>query len=323
MDMNEMLAAMMGGGMGGMMGGGRPQRRRGQNVGIRYPVTLEDLYSGKVTSVPREKEIICPDCKGSGSCKPGMSAQCPDCRGQGRRMAMRQMGNMITQQVVSCGACSGTGTKMDPKDKCKTCSAKRTISKEMPLSVNIERGMTDGEQIPFPGEGDQSPDIDEPGAIVIVLQQKEHEHFKREKDDLRIKQTLSLADALCGFQFVVQHLDGRKLVVKSTPGQMIKPGDIKCVVGEGMPVKGKPGKFGDLIIEFNIVFPDRLQQGDVEQLLKVLPAPVRPDVDLSEAEVHYVSRAPLEEVRKQMNKEDDDDEDDGQHGGGGVQCASH
>lgn len=321
-DMNEMLAAMMGGGMGGMGGmrGGPPRKRKGRDVGIAFPVSLEDLYNGKTVEVPREKDILCPGCNGKGSTKPGVSAVCSDCRGQGARMMMRQMGNMITQQQVMCQNCSGTGSKIDPKDKCKECDAKRTVSKKVPLKVTIERGMKHGSKIPFMGEGDQHPDIDMPGAVVIVLQQKDHDKFTRAGDDLKVKQTISLADALCGFQFTISHLDGRTLVVRSEPGQLIKPGDIKCIVGEGMPIEGKAGKAGDLVIEFNVVFPERLQEGQVEELLKVLPAPTKPAVDVSQAEVHFVDRAPLEEVRKAMDKEDDD-EDDVQ--GGGVQCASH
>lgn len=320
-DMNEMLAAMMGGMGGGMRGGGAPRRRKGRDVGIAYPVSLEDLYNGKTVEVPREKDIICTGCQGSGSSKPGVSAVCGDCKGQGARMMMRQMGNMITQQQVQCSACNGTGGKIDPKDKCKTCDAKRIVSRQMPLKVKIERGMKNDGQIPFMGEGDQHPDIDIPGAIVVVLKQKEHPVFKREGNDLRMKQRLTLGEALCGFQVVIEQLDGRKLVVKSAPGTMVKPGDIKCIVGEGMPIEGRAGKSGDLIIEFDIVFPERLQDGQVADLMKILPPSAKPAVDLSEAEIAHVDRAPLEEVRKQMDKEDDDDDDNGQ--GGGVQCASH
>lgn len=62
------------------------------------------------------------------------------------------------------------------------------------------------------------------GDIVFVLQQKEHPKFKRKFDDLYIEHTLTLTEALCGFQFVLTHLDGRQLLIKSNPGEVIKPG---------------------------------------------------------------------------------------------------
>jgi DnaJ family protein A protein 2 len=57
-----------------------------------------------------------------------------------------------------------------------------------------------------------------------VLQEKDHPVFKREKSNLILEHELSLVEALTGFQFVINHLDGRILYIRSTPGQIIKPG---------------------------------------------------------------------------------------------------
>lgn len=62
------------------------------------------------------------------------------------------------------------------------------------------------------------------GDIVFVLQQKEHPKFKRKGDDLFFEHTLSLMESLCGFQFILTHLDGRQLLIKSHPGEVVKPG---------------------------------------------------------------------------------------------------
>ena len=62
------------------------------------------------------------------------------------------------------------------------------------------------------------------GDIIFVLQVKEHPRFKRKYDDLFIEHTISLTEALCGFQFILTHLDGRQLLIKSNPGEIIKHG---------------------------------------------------------------------------------------------------
>lgn len=59
---------------------------------------------------------------------------------------------------------------------------------------------------------------------MFVIQQKEHPKFKRKGDDLFVEHTLSLTEALCGFQFVLTHLDKRQLLIKSSPGEVVKPG---------------------------------------------------------------------------------------------------
>ncbi|KAM7472054.1 hypothetical protein LguiA_010237 [Lonicera macranthoides] len=62
------------------------------------------------------------------------------------------------------------------------------------------------------------------GDLMIVLKVKKHPLFKREGDNLHVEHTLSLTEALCGFQFALTHLDGRLLLIKSNPGEVIRPG---------------------------------------------------------------------------------------------------
>jgi DnaJ-class molecular chaperone len=50
-----------------------------------------------------------------------------------------------------------------------------------------------------------------PGDVILVLQQKEHATFKRKGNDLFVEKEISLTEALCGYQFVVEHLDGRQV----------------------------------------------------------------------------------------------------------------
>lgn len=60
--------------------------------------------------------------------------------------------------------------------------------------------------------------------MIVILQQTEHETFKRGGIDLYVDKKLSLREALCGFEFVLEHLDGRKLSIKQPPGKVIAPG---------------------------------------------------------------------------------------------------
>ena len=50
-----------------------------------------------------------------------------------------------------------------------------------------------------------------------------------------IEKEISLFEALTGVDFVLTHLDGRKIRIKNAPGEVIKPDDIKTVEGHGMP----------------------------------------------------------------------------------------
>ena len=80
--------------------------------------------------------------------------------------------------------------------------------------------MEDGKKVVFSGEGDQEPGL-EPGDIIVVLEEKEHAVFKRDKTDLHMKLELTLTEALCGFQKVIKTLDNRQLVITALPGKSI------------------------------------------------------------------------------------------------------
>ena len=112
-----------------------------------------------------------------------------------------------------------------------------------------------------------------PGDVVVVLQQAEHASFKREGSALFCKRTISLVEALTGFHFYIPHLDGRVLDVKSDPGSVYRPGDIKAVLNEGMPQKANPYVRGNLYIELDVTFPDKVSDAKKAELLAVLGAP--------------------------------------------------
>jgi hypothetical protein len=105
----------------------------------------------------------------------------------------------------------------------------------------------------FVQEGDRLPGV-VPADITFILEEKPHPRFTRDGDNLVHKRTVNLEDALCGTRVQVMTLDNRQLTVDCSH-DVISPGFHKVVRGEGMPLKGRVGSKGDLIIEFNVLFP--------------------------------------------------------------------
>ncbi|MCO5593758.1 hypothetical protein L7F22_047775 [Adiantum nelumboides] len=108
------------------------------------------------------------------------------------------------------------------KDKCTQCKGEKVVQDKKMLEVHVEKGMQHNQKITILGEADEVPDT-VTGDIVCVLQLKEHAKFKRKGDDIFVEHTLNLKEAPCGFQFVIVHLDGRKLLIKPAPGEIVKP----------------------------------------------------------------------------------------------------
>jgi len=243
------------GARGGRGGPRAAQKRKGQDAVMAYPVTLEELFNGKQTKFKLNKTVLCSECEGKGSKNPGNVTKCRGCEGTGITVTMRHLGfGMVQQLQEKCRQCGGEGEVIKPKDRCTVCSGNKVVAENKILEVFIDKGMQNNQKIVFTGEADQAPDTI-PGDIILVIQQKLHEHLKRDRDDLIMEKTIKLAEALCGFEFFVQHLDGRKLVIRSHLGEVIKPGDVKCVENEGMPHYKSPFEKGRLLIKFNVEFP--------------------------------------------------------------------
>ncbi|KAG5479543.1 hypothetical protein CUR178_03304 [Leishmania enriettii] len=313
--MDDMLNAMLNGGMGSAGFGGRGQRsRRGRDTAYALPVTLEDLYNGKRVQVERKRTVLCPDCNGTGSKRKSISRgsnMCPACRGSGSRVVVRQMGMMVQQMQMVCDACQGSGEHIDPRNRCGRCSGSKTVEVDAAVQVIVEKGMAHRQRITFPRMADEELGVERAGDFVVVLQQVKHDTFTRDDCDLHMRHHLSLAEALCGFQFKFTHLDGRELVVRQARGTITKPGDVKCVIGEGMPVHKQVNRFGNLIIEFMVDYPDRIEAEQLRLLRQALPPPKSVDVTADEdaGEICYVTREDLSILEEEIKKDEEAEEE--------------
>lgn len=309
---------------GGGSSRGSRRQRRGEDVVHPLKVSLEDLYNGTSKKLSLSRNVLCSKCQGKGT-KSGASMKCEDCQGKGVKVSIRQLGPSMLQQVQqSCNSCRGTGEIINKEDRCTQCKGEKVILEKKMLEVVVEKGMQNGQRITFPGEADEAPDTIT-GDVVFVVQQKEHPKFKRKGDDLFVEHTLSLTEALCGFQFILTHLDGRQLLIKSSPGEVVKPGQFKAINDEGMPVYQRHFIKGNLYIHFSVDFPDSLTPEQCKALESVLPlrtASQLTDMELDECEETTLHDVNLEEeMRKKQSQQEAYEEDDEGAGGARVQCA--
>ncbi|MQL80263.1 hypothetical protein Taro_012700 [Colocasia esculenta] len=315
-----------GGAFGGDSSRGRRQKQ-GDDVVHSLKVSLEDLYNGTSKKLSLSRNVICSKCKGKGS-KSGTSGTCYGCRGTGFKVSTRHIGlGMIQQMQHVCNDCGGSGQVISEKDKCTQCKGNKISPEKKVVEVHVEKGMQHGQKIVFEGQADEAPDTIT-GDIVFVLQLKDHPKFKRKHDDLYIEHSLTLTEALCGFQFALTHLDGRQLLIKSNPGEVIKPGQYKAINDEGMPQYQRPIMRGRLYIHFNVEFPDgglisTDQCRTLEKILPRKPSNQASQMDLDECEETTLNDVNMEEEMRRKHHQQqqeayDEDEDDSAPR---VQCA--
>lgn len=292
-------------------GGGRRRRggkRKAEDTVYPLKVSLEDLYNGKTAKLAITRSVM-----------KGEPKKCGTCRGTGVVVQMRQIGPGMVQQLQSrCPDCTG-GYRVT------------MVKERQVLEVNVDKGASHNTKLRFSGMGNESPNA-EPGDVVFVLQQKEHATFKRKGADLLLQKDIALSEALCGFEFIVRQLDGRQLLVKSKPGQVVRPEVtsgvpyVMCVDGEGMPKYGNPFDKGRLFILFTIIFPPNysLAEPQMIALKQALPPALNNDAyDPEEVEEALLDEIDLEELGKGQGAAGDEDDEDDEAGPNGqrVQCA--
>lgn len=210
------------------------------------------------------------------------------------QMGGRQGGAFRSQSFNMQGNPQAKKMKVDPpiehdlyvtlEDVSQGCCKKMKISKmvvqpdgtarkeEKILQINVKPGWKAGTKITFPKEGDQIPGK-VPADIVFIIRDKPHDKFKREGSDIKYTAKITLKQALCcasQWQLRVPTITGENLPINIT-NEVIKPNSVKRLQGRGLPFPKEPSKRGDLIVNFDIQFPDNLSKNAREILNDLLP----------------------------------------------------
>uniref|UniRef100_A0A8C6UFX8 Zgc:122979 n=1 Tax=Neogobius melanostomus TaxID=47308 RepID=A0A8C6UFX8_9GOBI len=128
-------------------------------------------------------------------------------------------------------------------------------SEDKVLNVVVKKGWKAGTKITFPREGDETPNKG-PSDITFVLKDQEHPDYRRDGSNIVYTAKITLKEALCGCTINVPTLDSRMMPLPCS--DIIKPGAVRRLRGEGLPLPKSPAQRGDLVVEFQVIFPDRI-----------------------------------------------------------------
>jgi DnaJ family protein B protein 11 len=149
---------------------------------------------------------------------------------------------------------------------CEKCPNVKYVREGYEVTVDIEKGMQDGEEVVFYEDGE--PIIDgETGDLKFRIRTAPHDLFKREGNDLRTTVTITLVQALVGFEKTIKHLDEHLVDISSKV--ITKPKEVRKFKGEGMPLHHS-NKKGDLYVAFEVLFPSSLTEDQKTKIKAVL-----------------------------------------------------
>jgi len=142
----------------------------------------------------------------------------------------------------------------------------RTTENET-LYINIPCGINTGETMVINEKGNIVNS--KMGPIHLLISISNHTVFQREGLDLIYPKTISLKEALCGFHIEIDHLSGKRFVINNaTNPSVIMPNFKRVIPSLGMK---RDDKVGNLIIIFNIQFPETLNSEEIALLKNILP----------------------------------------------------
>ena len=164
------------------------------------------------------------------------------------------------------------GTKKEFTIHHKTKDGK---NKKTNYIINVKKGSKHGDNIVVKEGGNYIPELNITEDLIIQIIEQNHEYYKRKVDDLYIEHTISLVEALCGCSITIEHFNE---IITFQINEIIKPNTLYKVEEKGMPIKYNENelsedetnrKYGDLIIDFTILFPNQLDETKINLLKQI------------------------------------------------------
>ena len=147
-------------------------------------------------------------------------------------------------------------------------STGQTRVEEKILTIKVKPGWKAGTKVTFGREGDQVPGKI-PADIAFIIKDKTHPTFSRDGSNIIFVKKISLRQALCGAVVEIPLLNGGSFSIDCS-NEVIKPTTVKRLAGKGLPFPKEPSRKGDLIVKFDIAFPDTMSQSSKDILYDVL-----------------------------------------------------
>lgn len=202
---------------------------------------------------------------------------------------------------------------------CTTCRGTCFEEQKKRRNVDVERGMPHMQKLMFENEGHQLRD-GQFGSLYVIILQLQHPLFQRRHANLYMRDLeINLTEALCGYAHCFEHLDGRKKVIRTLPGEVLRHNHIKLMRGAGMPVFNKPTDFGDLYVQFKVNFPPNnfATPAQLATLESLLPARQQVQIPAGVEPVQMTDFNP--EAHRRRHETDEEDDEQSPHFEG-VQC---
>ena len=134
------------------------------------------------------------------------------------------------------------------------------------IYVEVPPGIDDNEIILLRDKGNSMSE-NVKGDIKIFIKVTNNSLFKRQGLDLIFEKKISLKEALCGFSFELNHVNGKTYTINNNKGSIVTPSYFKSIPNMGFK---RDGHIGNLIITFIVEFPEKLTSQQIDAISEVM-----------------------------------------------------
>jgi DnaJ-class molecular chaperone len=134
------------------------------------------------------------------------------------------------------------------------------------IYATIPEGIDDNEMIILRDKGNIINEMVK-GDIKLFVKIINNTQFKRSGLDLILEKEIKLKEALCGFTFEINYINGKSYTLNNNKGNIIPPEYRK--VYQNMGLKRGEHK-GNMIIIFHVKFPEHLSDEKIQLLSDIL-----------------------------------------------------
>jgi molecular chaperone DnaJ len=244
---------------GSLFGGGRRSRRGsagpppGRDLKVKVELSMEEVATGVEKKISLNRLEGCTACQGSGAAPGSSRKSCPTCGGLGQvqQVSRSFFGQSVT--VAACPACGGEGQTIEKP--CSECGGEGRIRARSTLGVRIPAGVRSGNYIPLRGEGEVGRRGGARGDCLVFIEEKGHEHFTRDENDVVYQLPISFSQAVLGDEVQVPTLTGHAKM-RIPPGT--QSGRVFRLRGKGIPDVDGRG-VGDQLVQVAVWTPQELE----------------------------------------------------------------
>ena len=242
-----------GGDLGSIFGGGsRTGPARGPDGAVEVELTLAEVATGVSREIEIELTTTCSACHGNGA-EPGTPIEtCPRCEGTGQLQSVSRsvFGQLV--RTMPCDACGGDGKIA--ATPCKVCGGRGHELGVQTLTIDVPKGIEDGQRVRLSGRGHAGARGGPPGDLYLLVRVEPDPRFERHGDDLVTRLDVPFTDAALGATLPVETLDGTESLELRAG---IQPATVLRLRGHGLPALRGRHK-GDLHVVVNVLVPTRL-----------------------------------------------------------------